>query len=91
MRILVILMFLFLHCNYSVGDDSFPFRSTFSDVPIIGLEELKENYDLVTIIDVRSVQECNVIKINKAHCLPWSNLGFNEYLEEYRSKNAKNL
>ena len=87
MRIFVIL--IFLYCNYSVGDDSFPFRSTFSDVPVIELEELKKIYDLVTIIDVRSVQECDVIKINKAHCLPWSNLGFNQYLEEYRGIKSK--
>jgi rhodanese-related sulfurtransferase len=77
-----------LLCNYALSNDKFIFRSTFSDVPVIELKELKAQYDLVTIIDVRSLQECNVIKINKAHCIPWSNVGFNAYLNKYKAKKS---
>jgi len=85
-------LFIFLGCLMAVNVNAnadFPFREQYSDVQIMSVDELHKNYDKAVVIDVRSVHECSVIKINKAHCLPWSNMGFENYLSDFRLKKSQ--
>lgn len=89
-----LLKFITLFCLsiFSVlayADDSFPYRSEYSDVPIIELSELTNESNKVFIIDVRSVLEFDVIHIANAVNIPMSNRGFELKVKEQQPVGTK--
>lgn len=58
------------------ADDSFPYRETYRDIPIIELSDLINEYDKVFIVDVRSQLEFDVVHIDNAVNISISNQGF---------------
>lgn len=83
---------LFCLSTFSIltyADDSFPYRSDYSDVPIIELSDLTNESDNVFIIDVRSHLEFDVIHITKSVNIPMSNLGFELKVKEQHTAGTK--
>ncbi|MBW3696656.1 rhodanese-like domain-containing protein [Vibrio sp. T187] len=82
-------LLVLIFSSMSVASERFPYRSAFSDVPVIEVEQLRKQYDDVVIIDVRSKLEYDVIHISKAINVTMSNLGFEEKAKNLAKKGSK--
>ena len=68
--------------NLALSAEGYPHREKYSDIAIISTEDLKEKYDDVVIIDVRSQVEFDVVRIKKAIHIPISSRNFEKMLNE---------
>lgn len=70
------------------GGENYPYRGAFPDVNVLSTAQLREKYDDVLIIDVRSKFEFDVIHIASAVNVPLSEEEFLANLERVRAKDA---
>lgn len=70
------------------AEEAFPLRAKFPGVKPITTDELAATYNAVTIIDVRSKMEYDVVHINKALHIPMSNTDFLSQLAARTKENS---
>lgn len=68
------------------GDEDFPLRLYYPEVPYITTADLLAAYDDTIILDIRSRLEYDVAKINKAELLPLNDPDFADKLEKLRPR-----
>lgn len=68
--------------------EGYPHRSEFADVEVFSTEQLRQRYDEVHIVDVRSKFEFDVVHIAKAENIPVADEKFLQRLEQVRAKVA---
>lgn len=68
--------------------EGYPHRSRFADVEVFSTEQLRQRYDEVHIVDVRSKFEFDVVHIAKAENIPIADEKFLQRLEQVRAKVA---
>lgn len=66
--------------------EDYPFREAYPDVKVLSTAELREQYDQVLIVDVRSKFEYDVVHIASAVNVPLSDMSFVTDLEPVRAK-----
>lgn len=86
----IVLMFagIMVLATMVFGDEGFPLRKKYPTLKPITTKELYSAYDNVSIVDVRSKLEYDVIHINNALHLPVTVKTFVKDLEKARSKTA---
>ena len=67
----------------------FPNRSLFPHVPVIELEQLKQRFENVIVVDVRSEYEYDTLHIAGALNIPLADRGFAERIQEIRATSDK--
>ena len=68
--------------------EGYPHRSQYADVEVFSTEQLRQRYDEVHIVDVRSKFEFDVVHIAKAENVPVADEKFLHRLEQVRAKVA---
>lgn len=72
----------------ATADSEYPLRPYYPEVPFIDTPTLQEDYDTITVVDIRSSFEYDVARINKAILLPLTDKDFANKLEVLRSKES---
>ncbi len=70
------LLFLLLTPLAPIANEPFPYRSHYQDLDIISLSELRRQFDVSVLVDVRSSLEFSTLHIVNAVHIPLSNMGF---------------
>ena len=73
------------------SDEAFPHRAKFKDVPIMELNQLRQQLEQVTVIDVRSRYEYDTLHIVGALHIPLSKEKLPAAARELRSKSPKTI
>ena len=81
-------------CSYQSNSSAaksaeFPGRDLYPHVPVIELNDLKERYDEVIIVDVRSAYEFETLRIKGAINIPLSAPTFVNQMRKLRSKDPR--
>jgi len=73
------------------ADKEFPGRETYSDVPVISLEDLKLRFSDVVVVDVRSEFEFETLRVKGAKNVPLSNKNFVDDIAKMRVESNKDI
>jgi rhodanese-related sulfurtransferase len=73
------------------GDEAFPHRAKFKDVAIMELDQLRQQLNQVTVVDVRSRYEYDTLHIKGALHIPLSKEKLPTAVRELRSKSPKTI
>lgn len=80
---------LFFVITASATNTEFPGRITYPDVNVIELEDLKQSFDSVVIVDVRSAYEYHTLRIKSAINIPVSEDSFINDVGKLRASTDK--
>jgi len=69
--------------------EPFPLRGEYSDVPIIEINDLFQQYENVLIVDVRSNLEFKAVRISKAKNFPLGKISYIERMRNLRQSNPE--
>lgn len=73
------------------ADKEFPGRDTYSEVPVISLEDLKLRFNDVLVVDVRSEFEFDTLRIKGAKNVPLSSKNFVDDIAKMRIESNKDI
>ncbi len=82
------MVILLISFSQAIAGQGFPLREKYSQIPVITIEDLEQNYENVIIVDVRSKLEYETIHINKALNIPIAKGTFGKELEKARGKSG---
>jgi len=82
-------LFLLLSSVTWAADEGFPGRKKYPDIPYLSIEQLKERFAEVVIVDARSKLEYETLRINGAKNIPVANERFLERVIKLRSTTDK--
>jgi len=81
--IYLFIIFLFNFNNYTFAEEGFPLRSKFQEVKVLSKANLKKRFDDLTIIDVRSKLEYDIMHIASAKHISISRIDFEQKLASF--------
>lgn len=86
MTVLLCLVFGWFGAGVANADEGFPGREEFPDIPIYELGKLAEDFDRVTIVDVRSRYEYETLRVQGARNIPVASKKFENEILALRQK-----
>ncbi|MFV2055285.1 MAG: rhodanese-like domain-containing protein [Thiohalomonadales bacterium] len=86
---LLLLLLIIPSTLYAKTNTEFPGRAIYPYIKVIGLQELKKQFNHVDIVDVRSAYEFQTLKIKGAISIPLASRHFKKQMRELRAQSNR--